>query len=636
MAVSKSVEWDTCAENDCIGVRLPTGGNCWAHATGQHLDAELKRLGEQGTLDARGVTISAELLNRILKAAPRAKRPNRPRFTKASFEDATFGNDASFEGVRFGDDASFEGVRFGDRVSFEGAGFGNRVSFAGATFGEGAWFGGATFGDEAGFAGATFGDEAGFHDATFRNSASFEGATFGNQVGFKVKSFGTFAKFCDATFGNDARFEDATFGDGADFSSAVFGDGAEFYSATFGEGAWFGGATFGDEAGFAGATFGDYADFEGVTFGDLAGLGPLLACGLFRLDHATFGRGPELAVYADRLDCVGMRLTDGGVIEARWAEVRLDGVDFGRPSVLAGVGPFSELDESPLQARVARPWRTARPRVLSLRGSDVRNLVLSNVDLRACRFTGAHNLDQLRLEATIDLADRPSGLWVGWALPPLWRWTRRRTLAEEHHWRRTRPKHAGWYPPACQVRDLAEPERPLRPADIALLYRALRKGREDAKDEPGAADFYYGEMEMRRNAAPQFSVDRWILTLYWLFSGYALRASRAVFGWMLLVLVGAAMFAGFGFKPPPSPQIVPVDVNSLGRAVYEKRDIPRPSSWEQVPEALAFSAESTVSLLRAPDRSLTLPGRWVQMLPRILGPVLFGLFVLSLRGRVKR
>jgi hypothetical protein len=34
------------------------------------------------------------------------------------------------------------------------------------------------------------------------------------------------------------------------------------------------------------------------------------------------------------------------------------------------------------------------------------------------------------------------------------------------------------------------------------LYRALRKAREDAKDEPGAANFYYGEMEMRRHARP--------------------------------------------------------------------------------------------------------------------------------------
>jgi hypothetical protein len=49
-----------------------------------------------------------------------------------------------------------------------------------------------------------------------------------------------------------------------------------------------------------------------------------------------------------------------------------------------------------------------------------------------------------------------------------------------------------------------------------------------------------------------------------------------------------------------------------------------------------FSAESTVSLLRPPDRALTLPGRSVQLSLRVLGPVLFGLIVLSLRGRVKR
>jgi hypothetical protein len=55
--------------------------------------------------------------------------------------------------------------------------------------------------------------------------------------------------------------------------------------------------------------------------------------------------------------------------------------------------------------------------------------------------------------------------------------------------------------------------------------------------------------------------------------------------------------AGIGFKPPVSPLIVPVGV-SAGRAVYEKRDVPPPLKWEQVREALAFSAESTISLLR--------------------------------------
>jgi hypothetical protein len=40
----------------------------------------------------------------------------------------------------------------------------------------------------------------------------------------------------------------------------------------------------------------------------------------------------------------------------------------------------------------------------------------------------------------------------------------------------------------------------LTPVQVAALYRELRKGREDAKDEPGAADFYHGEVDMRRHA----------------------------------------------------------------------------------------------------------------------------------------
>ena len=60
----------------------------------------------------------------------------------------------------------------------------------------------------------------------------------------------------------------------------------------------------------------------------------------------------------------------------------------------------------------------------------------------------------------------------------------------------------------------------LRPADIALLYRALRKGREDSKDEPGAADFYYSEMEMRRHDRSAPWPERLVLWLYWLVAGY--------------------------------------------------------------------------------------------------------------------
>ena len=104
----------------------------------------------------------------------------------------------------------------------------------------------------------------------------------------------------------------------------------------------------------------------------------------------------------------------------------------------------------------------------------------------------------------------------------------------------------------------------LDPGQIASLCRALRKAREDDKDEPGAADFYYGEMEMRRarprrghggqsGAASRGRVERGILTAYWLVSGYSLRAWRAV-AWLAVITAHfAAAFHLVGFAVPPRP-----------------------------------------------------------------------------------
>jgi Pentapeptide repeats (9 copies) len=606
---SKGVGWPPCSEDDCNGIRLDAGGKCLAHADGQQLDAELKRLGDEGTIDARGVTISAELLNRILEAAPRdAKQPDRPCFNKVRFERATFGDQSSFAGATFGDRAEFGRATFGRGASFDFATFGDDARFVGATFGDWARFGRATFGRGAWFVGATFGDEAGFSRATFGDSADFVGATFGNWGGF-----------IGATFGNRAEFNGAT-----------FGDRAGFYRTTFG-----------DEAEFVGATFGDDARFDGAIFGDWARFGPLLGRGRLVLGRAVFGGGCEVAISADRLDCRGTRLPYGAVLRLRWAEAWLEGVEVGRPSVLAGVDPFPGLDEGPLRPRVTRSWRTERPRVQSLQGSDVRNLVLSNVDLRGCRFSGAHNLDQLRLEATIDLADPPTDWRVGWAMLPLWRWTRRRTLAEEQRWRRAQAKHAGWYPRACRARGLAQQERALRPADIALLYRALRKGREDSKDEPGAADFYYGEMEMRRHDQTAPWSERVVLWLYWLFAGYGLRASRAL-GWLLGVLAAATvLLATVGFAPARSA--TPLGATITGTPPQQHIQLtttPPPEVTAERPLAARLGTAVLVAVegavFRTSDQALTYRGRLIQAGLRFVGPVLLGLALLSIRGRVKR
>jgi hypothetical protein len=193
----------------------------------------------------------------------------------------------------------------------------------------------------------------------------------------------------------------------------------------------------------------------------------------------------------------------------------------------------------------------------------------------------------------------------------------RRVISEEVHWRTQRAGPA-WkrlyeaecQPPAWLRNKDRRLENVLEPGLVAAIYRSLRKGREDAKDEPGAADFYYGEMEMRRydQAAPLS--ERSILWLYWLVSGYGLRASRALTALLVTLLIFTGLLRIWGFE----------DSRSFGGS-------------------LLFSVNSSISLLRpGTDESepLTAAGEVLATALRLLGPLLFGLMLLSLRGRVKR
>ncbi len=116
---------------------------------------------------------------------------------------------------------------------------------------------------------------------------------------------------------------------------------------------------------------------------------------------------------------------------------------------------------------------------------------------------------------------------------------------------------------------------------------------------------------MRRHSANTARVERVILALYWLASGYGLRAWRALVA--LAVVIG---LVGFGFSwvgfhhPHPSLAV----------------------SW-------LYALQATVSLegkARQLSGQLTLPGELLRVGLRLTGPVLLGLALLSIRGRVKR
>lgn len=232
---------------------------------------------------------------------------------------------------------------------------------------------------------------------------------------------------------------------------------------------------------------------------------------------------------------------------------------------------------------------------------------MSDVDLRACRFFGAHGLESLSIEASCTWSHTP----------PTHRYSDRETIAEEHLWRGATWEYPSTQPPQWLAgRDGTDQ---LQPPQIAALYRALRKAREDDKDQASAGELYYGEMEMRRKTSlPEkrqrgrlrARSDRAILTAYWLVCGYGLKASRALITLLIAILLASVGLDAWGFTPD---------------STYTR--------------ALLYSTESTSSLFRvpnAPGLGITYVGEVIQIALRLLGPLLIGLALLAVRARVKR
>ena len=99
------------------------------------------------------------------------------------------------------------------------------------------------------------------------------------------------------------------------------------------------------------------------------------------------------------------------------------------------------------------------------------------------------------------------------------------------------------------------------------------------------------------------------MTAYWLVSGYGLRAWRAVAALAVVTALLAVAFHLVGFAVPPRPV----------------------SYWT----SLLYAFRATLSLTDDQVK-LTAWGQLLQGVLRLTGPVLLGLALLALRGRVKR
>ncbi|MFJ4857662.1 pentapeptide repeat-containing protein [Streptomyces sp. NPDC088730] len=605
MSTSEPPPWQHCAHGadpasdpvGCRGIHLPGHTVCLAHLADDERDAYLAVLTPGTSIDHRGTNFTEPLLNALLNGL-RDPETGHPRFGHAKFELATFEGTALFESAIFECDALFESATFKGSANFASAAFKGQAGFSQATF-------------EMGSAG--FG------------SATFEAATFESRAEFSLTTFEVIAQFDSATFTGDAGFLMAIFKDIARFISASFQGDALFMDATFQNKTWFDSATFEGDAGF-----------ESTTFVAADQFGPLACAGRVVLSGAAFGGPVTLSFAARRLECLRTRWSSTAEIRLRYATVDFAHAVFEYPlTIAAEPDPFvltngRQLAEDPFPI-LPIPC-DPRVRVASLRGVDAAHLVLLDLDLSGCLFVGTVHLDQLRLEGACTFDTAPPAAW--WRWPPV-RFTERRVLAEEHHWRASQPGAVqGWN---VAVLGAGRPG----PLQLAPVYRALRKAFEDGKHEPGAADFYYGEMEMRRHADDIPRSERGLLTAYWALSGYGLRASRALawLGAAMLLTIVLLMAVGLAQDTPKQTATGTVPAGG-GKVTFEidKDDPQNPTvnrfTGERFENALNVTLNSVV--FRTSGRELTTAGTYIEMTSRLAEPVLLGLAVLAIRNRVKR
>ncbi|MER5302136.1 pentapeptide repeat-containing protein [Streptomyces lasiicapitis] len=641
--------------NGCLGIPVSGHTACLAHLTDPDRDAYLAGLSPGADIDHRGTPFTGLLLNALLNALS-DPATGHPHLGAAAFDAATFEGFASFESATFEGIAEFGHATFeGGYVSFESATFKynaefgyttfkHNVRFEYATFERDAEFGSTTFESLADFEGATFAGYASFESTTFKGLTDFRHATFEGTTAFEGATFEGYATFGSATFGV-VRFGSAAFERHVEFRSVVFmGDAffdyttfkrdVEFESATFLCGAHFVYTTFMRNVQFESATFEGDAEFRSATFADTASVGPLVCTGRVRLSGAVFEGPATLSLATHLLECRRTRWSSTAEVRLRYATVDFAHAVFEYPlTIAAEPDPFvlangQQMAEDPFASAPDPDVRMA-----SLRGVDAAHLVLADIDLSGCLFVGTVHLDQLRLEGACTFDTSPPG--VHWRRWPLVRFTERRALAEEHHWRAIQPGAV----PGWNVAVLGAGRA--GPLQLAPVYRALRKAFEDGKHEPGAADFYYAEMEMRRHADDIPRSERSLLTAYWALSGYGLRVSRAL-AWLaaaMLLTVVLLMAVGLPRDTPRQTAIGTVPAGG-GKVTFEidKDDPQNPTGSRFTGERLDKSLNITLNsvVFRSSGQDLTTAGTYIEMTSRLTEPVLLGLAVLAIRNRVKR
>ena len=460
------------------------------------------------------------------------------------------------------------------------------------------------------FTGTVFSDPVMFSDVTFRRDVIFSGAVFLSDAMFgtppadqasRVKwrapggtSFAADVDFAAAEFRGDLLFEYVLLGGDCNFMRADFHNECRI-------------------------------DIRDYWLELAANMDPEEAPDLF---HEADERSDDRQAVVSFKQA---RFRDGAIIELLPGMASFATAEIG-DSVQITISGSLELDhvavKHPIAVLADRHPGTGQPEISSLSGATIQAplMVGEGVALHRCRFGGTIGLDRLQSPAGRLRLTHLAG---------------RQVLADEIVWRayhqtrqprrpvRRMLRMPDWVSAAEEIVSEEvefeevefEEHQPCPavadPSMIAGLYRQLRQGLEAANNAPGAADFYYGEMEMRRSAAT--GIERPLLALYCLVAGYGTRASRAL-ATCLAVLTGSTALLRFGPRSLRSP--------CSGAACPD---------WSDYWETFVFLTRWSVSLLPTPEvQGLSTMGQAVLIVVRLLVPLLVALTVIAVRSRIQR
>jgi uncharacterized protein YjbI with pentapeptide repeats len=540
--------WRRCHVDTCLGNAVTRDGACLRHASPRARTEYLsKGIGPAHALSLQGVAVDQALLDEI-KSSPAVAGKTMLRPFLLTGADVT---NLDFSGWEFAEACSLYGAIFHQKADFEGAVFHGFFDARGAHFDDSVGY----------FSGSTFKYDVHLsYVHSERQSIDFSSCTFAK--GVIAKGLDGPLLLYESSFAGDLILTSTVTTvrlDGASVTGSLDTTGSRY-----------------------GVFLASWLHADGAR-----SLGPMEIQNGCILTDARFAERIHIEVSAKSLDMTGVRLDKGGRVEADVEEIRLERLSTASAVSISG----SKRSE-------------AKPIITSINNADAGAMSFAQVDMSRCLFYGAHDLDRTKIEATVVLPRAPK-----------WR-SRRQCVADEFVARvhaHGRFRHRWSLPGVTTTSDspgASSNDERLEASQVESVYRDLRKSLEARGNEPGAADFYYGEMEMRRKATTSYA-ERFILWLYWAVSGYGLRGLRALV-WLAAVVVGlAVLLQAIGFNN--------------GDPCFR--------------DALIYTAQGTVSIPSS-NRALTDHVSWagevLRIVLRLVGPILLALALLSVRNRVKR